>query len=84
MLPIYTEGPTQVKQNGTIIPHIQHVSLIFDQEDTRELQETDSNHDKLIVNIKLRNKIGKGDYSWGPHGVLFKKVKIMERNSKKW
>ena len=56
-----------------MIHEMQHVPLKPDQKEIRKLQETDHHHAKLIENMKLRNKISKGDCSLDHHGVLYKK-----------
>ena len=47
------EHLVQVEQNGTMIHKI-HVSLKFDQEEIRKLQEKDPHYTKFIQNMKLK------------------------------
>ena len=53
-----------------MIHEIQHVPLKFMQEEMRKLEQKDAHYAKLIMNMKLRNMISKGDYSLDPHGIL--------------
>ena len=46
---------------------------------TKNLQETDPHYAKLIKNMKMKDKISKGDYCLDPHGVLYKKVQDQEK-----